>query len=64
MEVCDHWAIFGSSNSDGWFYFSGSPWGAGAYAGADGSRQPSALEREIARIQGKSFAEYLARITL
>jgi len=42
----------------------GSPWGAGTFAGPDGSRQPSALEHEIARIQGKSFQDYLARITL
>ena len=44
--------------------FLGSPWGAGTFAGPDGSRQPSALEHEIARIQGKSFGDYLARITL
>lgn len=35
----------------------GSPWGAGAFAGADGSRSPSELELEIATIQGKSFYE-------
>ncbi|CAL3964111.1 unnamed protein product [Diplocarpon coronariae] len=29
----------------------GSPWGAGTFAGADGSRQPSALEIEVATIQ-------------
>ncbi|ANB15923.1 Pst2p [Sugiyamaella lignohabitans] len=39
----------------------GSPWGAGAYAGADGSRQPSASEKEVAEIQGKSFGEILVR---
>ncbi|KAJ7105572.1 flavoprotein WrbA [Mycena epipterygia] len=33
----------------------GSPWGAGTFAASDGSRQPSALELEIARIQGKMF---------
>jgi len=33
----------------------GSPWGAGTYASTDGSRQPSALELEIAEIQGKTF---------
>jgi len=33
----------------------GSPWGAGAFAGATGSRQPSPLELEIASIQGKAF---------
>jgi len=33
----------------------GSPWGAGTFAGPDGSRQPTALELEIATIQGKQF---------
>lgn len=33
----------------------GSPWGAGTFAGADGSRQPTKLELEIGEIQGKSF---------
>ncbi|EGV64431.1 flavodoxin-like fold protein [Yamadazyma tenuis] len=33
----------------------GSPWGSGAFAGGDGSRQPSKLELDIAAIQGKSF---------
>ena len=32
-----------------------SPWGAGTFAGADGSRQPTKLELEIAHIQGKTF---------
>lgn len=41
-----------------------SPWGAGAFAGADGSRQPSALELEIARIQGESFAQSAAKFVL
>jgi len=41
----------------------GSPWGAGTFAGSDGSRQPSALEHEIARIQSKTFGDYLARVT-
>jgi NAD(P)H dehydrogenase (quinone) len=39
----------------------GSPWGAGAFSAADGSRQPSALEKEIAMIQGKSFGETVAK---
>ncbi|KAF5098507.1 hypothetical protein D0Z00_002029 [Geotrichum galactomycetum] len=39
----------------------GSPWGAGAYAGGDGSRSASALELEIAEIQGKSFYETVAK---
>ena len=41
--------------------FAGSPWGAGTFAGADGSRQPSPLELEIAEIQGKNFYETVAK---
>ncbi|RBR20240.1 hypothetical protein FVER53590_09951 [Fusarium verticillioides] len=37
----------------------GSPWGAGTLAGADGSRQPSSLELEIARIQGETFYSFV-----
>ncbi|KAF8848162.1 flavoprotein WrbA [Acephala macrosclerotiorum] len=33
----------------------GSPWGAGTFSAADGSRQPSALELELATIQGEQF---------
>lgn len=40
----------------------GSPWGASTYAGADGSRKPSALELEIARHQGSSFAAVVKRL--
>lgn len=40
----------------------GSPWGAGTFAAGDGSRQPSALELEIATIQGKSFYETVAKV--
>jgi NAD(P)H dehydrogenase (quinone) len=40
---------------------SGSPWGAGTFAGADGSRQPSALELEIANLQGKGFWETVSK---
>ncbi|PTU23438.1 hypothetical protein P175DRAFT_0499981 [Aspergillus ochraceoroseus IBT 24754] len=40
----------------------GSPWGAGTFAGADGSRQPTELELNIAKTQGKSFYEHLAKI--
>jgi len=40
----------------------GSAWGAGTIAGGDGSRQPSAIELEIAQIQGKSFAEFVKRL--
>jgi NAD(P)H dehydrogenase (quinone) len=39
----------------------GSPWGAGTFAGADGSRQPSALELEIATIQGKEFYKLVSK---
>ena len=34
-----------------------SPYGAGTYAGADGSRQPSVLELKIAKFQGEFFAK-------
>ncbi|KAG8693570.1 flavodoxin-like fold protein [Ceratobasidium sp. 395] len=40
----------------------GSPWGAGTFAGADGSRQPSALELEVAQIQGKTFYETVSKV--
>lgn len=38
-----------------------SPFGAGTLAGPSGSRQPSALELEIATIQGKTFYETVKR---
>jgi NAD(P)H dehydrogenase (quinone) len=41
----------------------GSPWGAGTFAGADGSRQPTALELEIAEIQGEGFYKAVAKGT-
>ncbi|KFA65578.1 hypothetical protein S40285_04325 [Stachybotrys chlorohalonatus IBT 40285] len=41
----------------------GSPWGAGTFAGADGSRQPSAVELEIAEAQGTGFYETVAKYT-
>lgn len=41
----------------------GSPWGAGTFAGADGSRQPTALELEIAEIQGKTFYERVSKVS-
>ncbi|KAI0057017.1 NADH-quinone oxidoreductase [Artomyces pyxidatus] len=43
--------------------YRGSPWGSGTFAGSDGLRQPSVLELEIARIQGKSFWQHLTRNT-
>ncbi|EEQ32795.1 Y20 protein [Microsporum canis CBS 113480] len=42
----------------------GSPWGAGTFAGADGSRQPSALELELAVTQGKCFYETVSKSQL
>ncbi|RLN47303.1 hypothetical protein BBJ28_00002309 [Nothophytophthora sp. Chile5] len=41
----------------------GSPWGAGAIAGGDGSRQVSTLEKAIATTQGKSFAEIAKKLS-
>jgi len=40
----------------------GSPWGAGTYSGADGSRQPSALELELATEQGKAFYGSVSKV--
>ncbi|KAJ7582570.1 flavoprotein-like protein [Mycena floridula] len=41
----------------------GSPWGAGTFAASDGSRQPTALELEIATIQGKTFTEIVSKVS-
>nr|AAD21025.1 1,4-benzoquinone reductase [Phanerodontia chrysosporium] len=40
----------------------GSPWGAGTFAGADGSRSPSALELELATAQGKYFWNIIKKV--
>lgn len=40
----------------------GSPWGAGTFAGADGSRQPTKLEKDIAEVHGKSFYEKISKL--
>ncbi|KAL1988077.1 hypothetical protein VTN96DRAFT_1108 [Rasamsonia emersonii] len=40
----------------------GSPWGAGTFAAGDGSRQPTALELQIAEAQGKSFYERISKV--
>lgn len=40
----------------------GSAWGAGTFAGADGSRQPTPLEVEIAEAQGKAFYEHVSKV--
>jgi NAD(P)H dehydrogenase (quinone) len=39
-----------------------SPYGSGTFAGADGSRQPSDLEKEIAVSHGKHFAGIAAKL--
>ncbi|KAK7438881.1 flavodoxin-like fold protein [Stygiomarasmius scandens] len=41
----------------------GSPWGAGTFAAGDGSRQPSALELEIATLQGKQFYGVVSKVS-
>jgi len=40
----------------------GSPWGAGTFAGGDGSRQPSALEIELATAQGEAFGTTVSKV--
>ncbi|KAK4565347.1 flavodoxin-like fold protein [Recurvomyces mirabilis] len=40
----------------------GSPWGAGTYSAADGSRMPSAKELELAEAQGKAFYEAVSKV--
>ncbi len=40
----------------------GTPYGATTLAGADGSRQPSTIELEIARFQGRHVAEITRRL--
>lgn len=47
---------FGAELNDVGSVRGGSPWGAGCYAGADGSRQPSDLELRLATHQGAYFA--------
>lgn len=39
----------------------GSPWGAGTFAGVDGSRMPSQKELTLAETQGKGFYETVAK---
>lgn len=39
----------------------GSAWGAGAFAGPTGARQPSKLELEIGEIQGKEFYNIVSK---
>jgi NAD(P)H dehydrogenase (quinone) len=40
----------------------GSPYGAGTIANGDGSRMPSEVEKGMAKIQGKSFAQIAAKL--
>jgi len=40
----------------------GSPWGAGTFSGADGSRQPSENELSIAKQQGTDFWKAVSRV--
>jgi len=40
----------------------GSPWGAGTITGADGSRQPSQLELDVAEFQGLEFGSLIKRV--
>ncbi len=40
----------------------GSPYGAGTIAGADGSRQPTELERKLAHFQGQHVAKITAKL--
>ncbi|KAJ4473866.1 1,4-benzoquinone reductase [Lentinula aciculospora] len=40
----------------------GSAWGSGCIAGPSGARQPSALELEIANIQGKHFYNTVSKV--
>lgn len=39
----------------------GSPWGAGTFAGNDGSRQPTELELELAKMQGHGFYQVVSK---
>jgi len=41
----------------------GSPWGAGTFSGADGSRQPSAKELELAEKQGTAFWNAVSKVS-
>lgn len=40
----------------------GSPWGSGTFAGAGGSRSPSALELELATAHGKQFWNVVSKV--
>ncbi|CCL99788.1 uncharacterized protein FIBRA_01810 [Fibroporia radiculosa] len=40
----------------------GSPWGAGTFAGADGSRTPTELEITLAKTQGEHFYSIISKV--
>lgn len=40
----------------------GSPWGAGTFSAADGSRQPTAAELELAEAQGHAFYGAVSKV--
>jgi len=40
----------------------GSPWGAGTLAGPTGSRQPSGIELDLARAQGRNFYTTISKV--
>lgn len=40
----------------------GGPWGAGTFAGADGSRKPTELELSIAEDQGEAFYQTISKV--
>ena len=40
----------------------GSPWGAGTFSGADGSRQPGKVELQIAEAHGKYFYGVVSKV--
>ncbi|KAF8886662.1 flavoprotein-like protein [Gymnopilus junonius] len=44
-------------------YAVGSPWGAGTVTNPTGSRQPSALELEVATIQGEAFYKTVSKVS-
>lgn len=39
----------------------GSAWGAGTFAGGDGSRQPTEKEIQLAELQGETFYQFVAK---
>jgi multimeric flavodoxin WrbA len=50
------------NNADRTSVHGGSPWGAGTFAGSDGSRQPTELELELATTQGEVFGKQILQV--